>query len=147
MLSVTKVGLSCRQISTLLPFPIAMGTKSRNAKNNLNRGRGGSRGGRGRGRGGGRGGRSGVPTSSGYATQQPTSFKHMDDLYGDFKVYGQFGSESDDDTIVKNSRHGNKLSKPSKSTIYTNLINHSKELSTTCTVPFTHNTFAFNFAS
>ncbi|KAH8555556.1 hypothetical protein BGW37DRAFT_450035 [Umbelopsis sp. PMI_123] len=114
MLSVTKVGLSCRQISTLLPFPIAMGTKSRNAKKNLNRGRGGSRGGRGRGRGGGRGGRSGVPTSSGYATQQPTSFKHMDDLYGDFKVYGQFGSESDDDTIVKNSRHGNKLSKPSK---------------------------------
>jgi hypothetical protein len=79
-----------------------MGTKSRNAKKSMNRGRGRGRGrgasGRGRGRGGrGRGGHSGGPTSFGYATQQPTSFKHLDDLYDDFKVYGQFGSESEDD--------------------------------------------------
>lgn len=88
-----------------------MGTKSRNAKKSMNRGRGRGRGtsGRGRGRGGrggGRGGHSGVPTSYGYATQQPTSFKHLDDLYDDFKVYGQFASESDDDHAANRSaRH------------------------------------------
>ncbi|KAI8583726.1 hypothetical protein K450DRAFT_222485 [Umbelopsis ramanniana AG] len=94
-----------------------MGTKSRNAKKGMSRGRGASRGGRGRGgRGGSRGGRSGVPTSYGYATQQPTSFKYMDELYGDFKVYGQFGSESDDDISTGNAGRRGKSKKPSKKT-------------------------------
>ncbi|KAJ2957008.1 hypothetical protein NQZ79_g7239 [Umbelopsis isabellina] len=99
-----------------------MGTKSRNAKKSMNRGRGRGRGtsGRGRGRGGrgGRGGHSGVPTSFGYATQQPTTFKHLDDLYDDFKVYGQFASDSEDDRAVNRSarhnsaKHSQKSKKP-----------------------------------
>jgi len=85
----------------------------------MNRGRGRGRGGsssRGRGRDRGRGGRSGVPTSHGYATQQPTSFKYFDDLYDDFKVYGHFGSESDDDNSrrMKPKQRNNGKKPPSK---------------------------------
>ncbi|CAO3659322.1 unnamed protein product [Umbelopsis vinacea] len=90
-----------------------MGTKSRNAKKSMNRGRGSSRGGRGRG-GGHRGGRSGVPTSQGYATQQPTSFKYLDELYDDFKVYGHFGSESEDEKKKPKYRNNSKKPAPKK---------------------------------
>jgi hypothetical protein len=46
----------------------------------------------------------------------------MDELYGDFKVYGQFGSESDDDIPTGKYGRGGKPKKPSKSTIYPKFV-------------------------